>query len=111
MATPEEGMASMIRNLAEKTGKTLDQWIAVAKKSKLQKHGEIVKLLKSEHDLSHGYANLIALRTLRGDAPTDDAALVDAQYAGAKAAMRPVYDALIVAIRKLGPDVVVSPKK
>src|SRR4051794_27767120 len=117
MATPEEGMASMIRNLAEKTGKTLEQWIAIAKKSKLQKHGEIVKMLKSEHGLSHGYANMVALRTLQaasggggaGDSPDGDA-LVAAQYSGGKAGMRPVYDALVAAVMKFGKDVVVSPK-
>ena len=108
----------MIRNRAEKTGKTLEQWIAIAKKSKLQKHGQIVKMLKADHGLSHGYANLVALRTLAASSGGGDAgeridgdALVDAQYSGTKAAMRPVYDALIAAARKLGPDVVVSPKK
>jgi hypothetical protein len=118
MATPEAGTASMIQNLAQKTGKTLEQWVAIAKKSKLQKHGEIVKMLKADHGLTHGYANLVALRTLQaasggGDAgePLDGDALVDAQYAASKAGMRPVYDALIAAARKLGPDVVVSPKK
>ena len=118
MATPEAGMASMIQNLAQKTGKTLEQWVAIAKKSKLQKHGEIVKMLKADHGLTHGYANLVALRTLQagsggGDAgaPLDDDALLAAQYAGTKAGMRPVYDALIAAARRLGPEVVISPKK
>jgi hypothetical protein len=124
MATPEEGMASMIRNLAEKTGKTLEQWIAIAKKSKLQKHGEIVKMLKADHGLSHGYANLVALRTLQaassgaggggsagGSEPPDGGALVDAQYAGTKAGMRPVYEAIVATVKKFGKDVVVSPKK
>ncbi len=112
MPSPEAATESMIKNLAEKTGKPLDQWIKIARKSKLEKHGQIVSMLKSDHGLTHGYANLVALRTLQGnaDAPEGDA-LLDAQYAGARAAMKPIYDALMVAIKKFGSDVEISPKK
>jgi len=113
MSSPEAATETMIANLSEKTGKTLDQWIKIAGKSKLEKHGQIVSMLKSDHDLTHGYANLIALRTLQGGstkAPEGDA-LLDAQYAGAKAPMKLVYEALIAAIKKFGPDIEVSPKK
>lgn len=110
--SPEEMAQSMIANLKEKTGKTLEEWVAIAKKSKLAKHGEIVTHLKGEHDLGHGYANLVAQTTLAGDAPAmggDD--LVAAQYGGAKAGLKPIYDALIAAVTKFGGDVDVSPKK
>jgi len=112
MPSPEASTASMIQNLADKTGKTLDQWIRIAQKSKLEKHGQIVSMLKSDHSVTHGYANLIALRTLQGsaDVPEGDS-LLDAQYASTKAAMRPIYDALIAAIKKFGSDVEISPKK
>jgi len=110
--SPEEMAQSMIANLKEKTGKTLEEWVKVAKKSKLPKHGEIVTHLKGEHGLGHGYANLVAQTTLAGDAPAaggDD--LVAAQYDGAKAGLKPIYDALIAAVTKFGGDVDVSPKK
>jgi hypothetical protein len=99
----------MIANLREKTGKSLEQWIALARKQKLAKHGQIVAFLKSEHALGHGYANLVAQRALTG--PADDVDLVDAQYAGARAALRTIHDALIAAARKFGSDVEVAPKK
>jgi hypothetical protein len=102
----------MIANFAAKTGKTMDQWLAIAAKSGKSKHGEVVKYLKSEHGLTHGYANLVALRTLAAANPApagDD--LVTTQYAGAKSALRPIYDALLAAIRAFGDDVEVSPKK
>ena len=51
--TPEEMLASMIANLKEKTGKSLDEWVAIAKKTKLAKHGEIVSHLKSEYEMGH----------------------------------------------------------
>lgn len=110
--SPEEMIESMVANLKEKTGKTLDQWIKIAKATKLEKHGQIVAHLKSEHEIGHGYANLIAQRTLEpagGAAGGDD--LVEAQYAGGKATLRPIYESLCTAIGKFGGDVEFSPKK
>lgn len=111
--SPEDGLASMIRNLEEKTGKSLDTWIATARGSGLAKHKEIVAFLKSEHALTHGYANQIAQRAMAGaDAPPAGSQdLVEAQYQGTKAAMRPVYEAIVAAVREFGRDVEVAPKK
>jgi hypothetical protein len=111
--SPEEGMATMARNLEEKTGRSLDAWVKLARAAKLEKHGQIVAFLKKEHELTHGYANLVALKALESaDAPaagSDD--LVAAQYAGAKAALKPIYDSLVASIRAFGTDVELSPKK
>lgn len=110
--SPEEMVASMIASLKDRTGKTLPQWLKIVKAAKLQKHGEIVKLLKGEHGVTHGYASLIAQQALSGGKPAPGGdELVEAQYAGAKAALRPIYEALIQAAKKVGPDVEVSPKK
>lgn len=110
--TVDAAIASMIANYQKNTGKTLEAWVALARKEKLSKHGEIVKWLKERHGLGHGYANLAAQRTLAGEAPgqagVDPAA---AQYAGAKAALRPVYDKLAKAVAKFGGDVDLAPKK
>lgn len=109
----DDALASMIANLQTKTGKSLEQWVALATKAKLAKHGEIVKWLKSEHELGHGYANLVAARTLEaaagGAAEGDD--LVAAQYSGAKAALRPWYDELVKKLQAFGGDVEFAPKK
>ena len=61
-------------------------------------------MLKSEHGLTHGFANMIALQALRSDSQTttDTDSLVDAQYAGAKAALRPIYEAILAAVKKFG---------
>ena len=111
--SPEEMAAAMIANMKEKTGKTLNQWIAIAKKSGEEKHGAIVKHLKSEHGMTHGFANLVAHKTLKSDAGSagGDTDLVAAQYAGPKADLKPIYDALVKAVNALGKDVEVSPKK
>jgi hypothetical protein len=111
--SPEEGLASLIRNLEEKTGKSIDAWVAIARGSGKSKHKEIVEFLKAQHALGHGYANQVAMRALAAaDAPaagSDD--LIEPQYAGAKAAVRPVYEALVKVLKAFGPDVELSPKK
>ena len=109
--SPEEMADAMVRNLADKTGKTLDQWLKIAKRSKLSKHGELTKFLKTEHGMTHGYANLVAHKTLSAGVPSDDAELVERQYAGVKGPLRPIYDALVHAVGKLGKDVEIAPKK
>jgi len=110
--SPEEMAASMIANMKENTGKTLPQWIKIAKASKLEKHGQILKHLKADHGMTHGFANLVAHKTLKSDAGSSDSGdLITAQYAGAKAELRPIYDALIAKIGKFGKDVEIAPKK
>ncbi len=112
--SPEEMAAAMIANMKEKTGKTLEQWLAVARKSGADKHGGVVKYLKSEHGLTHAFANLVAHKYLKSDAGSAEGGedtLVAAQYAGAKADLKPIYDALIKAASSLGKDVEIAPKK
>jgi hypothetical protein len=112
MSTVDEAKESAIRNLEEKTGRSIAEWIAAVKASGLAKHGQIVAHLKSEHGLTHGYANMVALRALAADEPAkcgDD--LVAAQYAGPKAALKPLYDSLVTAVQAFGNDVEIAPKK
>lgn len=112
--SPEDAAATMIANMKEKTGKTLEQWLTVAKKTGAEKHGQIVKALKSDHGLTHGYANLVAHKLLKSDAGSQadqGTDLVAAQYAGPKADLKPIYDAVIKAINALGKDIEIAPKK
>lgn len=110
--TPEQMAQSMIANMPAKTGKSLDQWLKVVSTSKLGKHGEIVKLLKSDHGVTHGFANLIAHEHLAKGAPAaSDDNLVANQYKGAKERLKPIYDAVTAMVGKFGGDVEVSPKK
>jgi hypothetical protein len=110
-----DAMQSMIRNLEEKTGKSLEQWKVIAGKCGAGKHGEIIKYLKTEHGLGHGYANMIAhaLKTPEMLKTTETAAddLLAGQYAGVKAALKPWYEQLVTAVRKFGSDLEISPKK
>lgn len=108
MASPEEMIETMIASMQEKTGRPLDAWFVLLDESGLQKHGEKVALLKSEHGLTHGYANMIV--TLAGRRGTEEVDLVAAQYTG-KEALRPIYDAIASFVESFGDDVEVSPKQ
>lgn len=110
MASPEEMAASMLANLPEKTGKSLQDWHKILSESALEKHGQLVNLLKKEHGVTHGFANLIVSRYLQ-PAPSSGTDLVAEQYAGAKADLQPIYDALIKAVGKFGKNVEIAPKK
>lgn len=103
----------MIARLPELTGRTLDEWLTLIASSGFTAHGKIVALLKSEHDVSHGYANLIAHKALRSDAASSGSGddLVMAQYKGARAGIKPIYDAIISQVRTFGEDVEIAPKK
>ena len=98
----------MLANIPDKTGKTLEQWKAIVAKAKLEKHGMIMKLLKTEHGVTHGFANLIAAKCLEKEESID---LVANQYDGAKQDLKPIYDAIIKHVKSLGGDVEIAPKK
>ncbi|MBR9920455.1 MAG: DUF4287 domain-containing protein [Bacteroidetes bacterium] len=101
----------MEKGLLEKTGKSLDHWIKVVKDSRLQKHGEILKFLKSEHGFTHGFANFVSLKARASDAGSiDNNTLLENQYKG-KESLLPIYEKLVKEIETFGEDVTRTPKK
>ena len=111
--TPEEMANSMMKNFVAKTGNTLEHWKKVAAGSGLNKHGQIVKMLKSDHGMTHGFANLVAHKFLKSDAgsASPDTDLVADQYAKGKEHLRPIYDLLVDQIKSFGSDIEIAPKK
>ena len=104
---------TMIDNMPEKTGKSLQAWYEVLANSGLEKYGEMMKLLKGEYDVTHGFANMITLmyrQKMEGGAPAQDD-LVAAQYAGAKTGLRPIYERVLQIVHAFGEDVEIAPKK
>ena len=110
--TDDPQVQTMIDNMPEKTGKSLEEWFAILGASGLEKHGQMMKLLKGENGMSRGYANTIVLiyRQQAEGAPKDDD-LVAAQYEGSKTALKPIYEAVIATATNLGADVEIAPKK
>jgi hypothetical protein len=121
MATAEEGIATQIRNIETRYGKTMAQWSAIVAASGLTRHQDVVALLKTEHGLPHGAAHRVSLTARQqashnqaspgqaGPATPEDP--VSALYTGRKAALRPLHEALMTAIRALGDDIEIAPKK
>lgn len=101
----------MIDNMKEKTGKKLDQWIAIIAREKFEKHGEIIKFLKSEHGMTHGYANLVALKYRRSDAGSSDPMdLIRGQYKG-KEDLFGLYERIVADLKTFAPEAEIAPKK
>jgi predicted transport protein len=107
----EDPAQTMIANLEKNTGRSLDQWIAIVKKEKFQKHGEIMKFLKGDHGFTHGFANLVAHKTLKSDAgsASDLDELISKQYKG-KENFLPIYERIKSEISGFGDDVEFAPK-
>jgi Domain of unknown function (DUF5655)/Domain of unknown function (DUF4287) len=104
----DQALQSMINNMPEKTGKSLEEWKLVLKENTFSKHAEAVRFLKEKHGVTHGFANtIVALSKEQNDAPDD---LVKNQYAG-KEALFPIYEKLISVVKSLGKDVTITPKK
>ncbi|MFY0688221.1 MAG: DUF4287 domain-containing protein [Cyclobacteriaceae bacterium] len=104
----DKALKTMIDNMPEKTGKSLQEWKQVLKSKGFEKHGEAVKFLKTEHGVTHGFANtIVTLSKDQNDEPED---LVQAQYKG-KEALVPIYESLINMVLQFGDDVTITPKK
>ncbi len=101
----------MEEGLLKNTGKDLKHWIGVVKKSGLEKHGEILKMLKADHGFTHGFANFVSMKARKADAGShDDKDLLKEQYNG-KEHLKEIFDALNEAISSWGSDITVTPKR
>lgn len=110
MTDPLAPFGTMPTTLHEKTGRTLTEWQATVRDLGLKKHGEILKALKNDHGLSHGYANMLALLATGYGTSTENE-LLTGLFAGPRAGLRPMYDRVASVIGGFGADVEVLPKK
>ena len=104
----DKALKTMIDNMPEKTGKSLDEWKIILKEKSYAKHSEAVKYLKTEHNVTHGFANTIVTLSKTESSSSQD--LVDSQYKG-KENFIPIYEELIAFVKTLGSDITITPKK
>lgn len=104
----DKALQTMIDNMPEKTGISLEEWFDILKNKSFSKHSEAVKYLKTEHGVTHGFANTIVALSKNDDQSEDD--LVKTQYKG-KENLIPIYEALVTIVNGLGSDVQIAPKK
>jgi hypothetical protein len=104
----DKALQTMIDNMPEKTGRSLQEWKKMLQAKNFTKHGEAVKFLKDNHGVTHGFANtIVALSKGENEAPED---LIAEQYQG-KEGLKPLYEKLMAAALKVGSEVTVAPKK
>jgi hypothetical protein len=99
---------TVLANCDANTGRTLPQWVALAKKARVKDAREARAWARGE-GLSAVYQSAV-VETLFPLKDGDDA-LVDAQYSEAKATLRPIYNALVKAVRAFGEDIEVMPRR
>ena len=112
MADPQAAVATQLKNIEAKTGKTFAQLCQLIAKSGLAKVGEQRSMLMQTLGLGYGDANALALmaKNAAAPAPNADANPLDAIYSGNKAALRPLHEKLAAAIAKFG-SFEAAPKK
>ena len=103
MADPQAAVANQLRNIEARTGKTFAQLCKLIADSGLAKVGEQRTMLMEALGLGYGDANMLALCAKQSAAPAAAGGdPLDAIYAGGKAPLRALHEALSVAIDKLG---------
>src|SRR5690348_2566032 len=90
---------NMIAGLKQKTGRSLQNWIQLARNEGPTDEKSLREWLKHRHALGTNYAGWLAERTLgKGDDGSPEAYLKSADeyvaqmFSGSKAALRPIYD-------------------
>lgn len=115
MGTIDEGLEAQIRNIEERYGKPLSEWIAIVRESGITKHTDMVAMLKSQYGMPHGSAHRIALKACEADGASMVKAAgldpIEEMYSGKKADLKPLHDTLMTAITSFGNDIELAPKK
>ena len=107
----DDATANALSNLAAKTGRSVPQWLDIARPLIPLGHRAGLLKLKADYGIGHGYANTLMLTVRAEQSPEADADPVDLQYSGPKAGLRPLYELLVSTARAFGTDVEVAPKK
>jgi uncharacterized protein DUF5655/uncharacterized protein DUF4287 len=107
-----------VADLISKTGRSLEEWIALVKKEGPRDEKARREWLKTKHKLGTNSAWWIAERAEskgKDDSPEaylkSAARYVEEQYAGTKKKLRPIYEELLKLGKSMGDDVKVCPCK
>ncbi|HTF25075.1 MAG TPA: DUF5655 domain-containing protein [Candidatus Limnocylindria bacterium] len=108
-----------LAELKEKTGRSMEEWIALVKKEGPRDEKSRREWLKTKHKMGTNSASWIAERA-EGKGWEEDAPeaylkaavrCVEKQYAGPKEKLRPIFDELLTLGKSLGDDVKACPCK
>lgn len=118
--SPHPSIAMVQKSIAalkKKTGRTLDEWMKFIQMSGPADEVARRDWLKREHGMGANYAGWLAERSIGKGWEDDDprlylkaaAGYVETMYAGGKAPLRPLHDALLLLGLSLGDDVKICP--
>lgn len=119
MSDPQKMLQTQLANIQTRTGKTIAQLHALLAQAGLEKHGELVAFLKTKLGMGHGDANTVvhdwraaqgAAAGGEGGAAAPAAHPLDAIYAGSKAPLRALHEAVMAKIAAFG-AFEIAPKK
>lgn len=109
MADLDKALATQLANIEKRSGKSLAELAKIIEKSGLTRHGELVTMLKTTLGMGHGDANSLVHTVKKSAGPAAAAAqggastaVLDGLYTGPKAALRPIHEKLLPALKKLG---------
>jgi hypothetical protein len=104
-------MRAVIANLPEKTGKSLEQWLAILRKDGPPAAKEQVKWLKAVHNVGHVTAQcIVASAQGKGDEYETTDKLVDNLFGEGNPVFKAIYEKVLAEIKAL-PDTQAKPCK
>jgi hypothetical protein len=117
MSTVESALATQLKNIETRTGKSLAELARFVKASGLTKHGELRDMLKRDLKMGHGDANTLVHHVLQSAGPAAAGGaggslgeIVSGYYSGPKAALRPIHDKVMSELKAFG-EFEIAPKK
>jgi hypothetical protein len=103
--TAEQARESYVQGIEAKAGRPIGDLVAEVVAWGPGKHTALLKRAKEAFGLGHGHANLLvhlAREGAEGGAGASDDDPLDAIYAGSKAPLRPLHEALLARLADLG---------
>ena len=108
MISPTDMMSSVTDSMKERTGKTLEEWVAAVQATKIDPLNQkaVRNWLKDQGVLQNSQWAIAdaAARAAGWERPSVEG-YINSQYQGEKAALRPIFDALREIVEGLGEDV------
>ena len=112
VATPDEMMTAVAVSMAERTGRSLDEWVALVATSGVDPldQNAVRRWLRDVHGVKQNsqWAIADAAAQAAGWVRPSVEQYIDSQFTGAKAALRPVFEAVRAAALALGDDVTIE---
>ena len=112
----DQAVQNQLKNMQERTGKSLDELFALIKESGLTKHGQIRQMLIDTLGMGYGDAVTLGSHYLAQANPPSQAIqtgsedILDTLYTGSKAGLRPIHEKVMAAVSQFG-EFEIAPKK